>query len=58
MIRALCLLSLLSLAACGVDGEPLKPHGAMNVGIGSGGVNAGATVGVTKGPLTVGVGVF
>ncbi|WP_415404245.1 hypothetical protein [Tateyamaria sp. SN3-11] len=58
MIRALCLLSLLAVAACGVDGEPVRPEANLNVGIGSGGIHTGGTVGLSKGPLSVGVGVF
>jgi len=58
MIRAMCVLALLAVAACGADGEPVQPHGSINIGVGSGGVHAGGTVGVSRGPLSVGVGVF
>lgn len=58
MTRILCLLSLLTVAACGVDGEPLEPHGSVAIGVGSGGVHAGGTIGVSRGPLSVGVSVF
>ncbi|MEO0401180.1 MAG: hypothetical protein AAF214_02280 [Pseudomonadota bacterium] len=58
MTRAFCLLAIVALAACGVDGEPVQPTGAVSVGIGSGGINAGGTIGVRKGPLSVGVGIF
>ena len=58
MKRALCLVALLSAAACGVDGEPVRPSANLAIGVGSSGVNAGGTIGVSKGPLTVGVGVF
>ena len=58
MIRAFCLLALLAVAACGADGEPVQPSANLSIGVGSGGVHAGGTIGVTKGPLSVGVGVF
>jgi len=58
MKRALCLVALLGLTACGVDGEPERPV-STNVGIsvGSGG-HVGGTIGVSRGPLSVGVGIF
>jgi len=58
MIRVLCVLSLMALAACGADGEPVQPHGGVTIGVGSGGVHAGGTVGVSRGPLAVGVSLF
>lgn len=58
MIRVLCVVSLLGLAACGVDGEPVQPHGGVNIGVGSNGAHAGGTVGVSRGPLSVGVSLF
>jgi hypothetical protein len=58
MTRAFCLLCLIVLAGCGADGEPVHPRASIGIGIGSGGIHAGGTVGVTKGPLSVGVGVF
>lgn len=58
MTRAVCLIALLTLAACGIDGEPVRPTGDVGVNIGSGGVSAGATIGVSQGPLSVGVGIF
>lgn len=58
MKRALCLIALLGLAACGVDGEPEPPvDTSIGISIGSGG-NVGGTIGVSRGPLTVGVGIF
>jgi len=60
MIRALALLALIGLAACGADGEPVQPETSVGIGIGlnSGGIHVGGTVGVTRGPLEVGVSVF
>ncbi|WP_172839338.1 hypothetical protein [Tateyamaria omphalii] len=58
MIRSLCVLSLLFVAACGADGEPVQPTGGVTIGVGSNGVHAGGTVGVRRGPLSVGVSLF
>lgn len=58
MIRALALLSLLALAACGADGEPVQPDAAIGIGVSSDGVHAGGTVGVSRGPLSVGISIF
>ena len=58
MIRILSVLSLLALVACGADGEPVQPHAGVNIGIGASGVHAGGTVGVSRGPLSVGVSLF
>lgn len=58
MIRSLSVLALLGLAACGVDGKPIQPSADVNVGVGSGGVRTGGTIGVSQAPISVGVGVF
>ncbi|WP_299689030.1 hypothetical protein [uncultured Tateyamaria sp.] len=58
MIRAVALLSFLALAACGADGEPVQPDASIGIGIGSGGVHAGGTIGVSSGPLRIGVSLF
>ncbi|MEL6809485.1 MAG: hypothetical protein AAFO97_17065 [Pseudomonadota bacterium] len=58
MKRALCLIAMLGLAACGVDGEPEQPiDTSIGIAIGSGG-HVGGTIGVSRGPLSVGVGIF
>ena len=51
----LLTLSLLGLAACGVDGEPLKPTAGASINIGTNGVSTSAGVGVRKGPISIGV---
>ena len=56
--RTLAVLSLLALAACGADGEPVQPDASIGIGINSGGIHAGGTVGVSRGPLRVGVSFF
>ena len=58
MIRVLCVFGLLGLVACGADGEPVQPSANISIGVGSGGVHAGGSIGVSRGPLSVGVGVF
>ncbi len=57
MTRILTVLGLaLTLAACGVDGEPVRPSLNAGLGISSSGVHLGGTVGVNKGPVTVSLG--
>ena len=58
MIRAVAFIALLSLAACGADGEPVEPDATIGIGIGSDGVHAGGTIGISRGPLRVGVSLF
>ncbi|WP_294619858.1 argininosuccinate lyase [uncultured Roseovarius sp.] len=56
MIRILAVLSLAAQAACGVDGEPIRPSMNTTVGVGSGGVSAstGATWVTGRTSVTVG----
>lgn len=49
LVIALCGL----LAACGVDGEPITPTLAANVGVGSSGVSSNVGVGMNRGPVSV-----
>ena len=57
MKKLAAALALLTLAACGVDGEPVRPSMATTVGVGSGGdVYGGTSVGATLGNVTVGTG--
>ena len=46
------------LASCGADGEPVEPSANVGVSVGTSGVNAGASVGVRKGPVSINVSVF
>ncbi|MEJ5219046.1 hypothetical protein WG622_12390 [Cognatishimia sp. D5M38] len=50
------LTTLAFLAACGVDGAPLRPSANVGIGIGSNGVSLGGKASVGKGPVTVSVG--
>jgi len=58
MIRITTVIALLGLVACGVDGEPLQPSANLNVGVGTDGIYTGGTIGLSQGPISVGVGVF
>ncbi|MDW4499040.1 hypothetical protein R5H30_13675 [Sulfitobacter sp. D35] len=61
MKRSLVILVLVSLAACGVDGEPEppapRPVVAANIGVGQSGVHGNAAVGVSRGPVTLILGI-
>ena len=54
-MRKLLALSFLALAACGADGEPVRPEYNGNVTLSSSGVHAGGGVSVRKGPFSIGV---
>ncbi|NIZ12487.1 hypothetical protein [Phaeobacter sp. HF9A] len=57
MTRVLFALAVaLSLAACGVDGEPVRPSLNAGLGISNSGVHLGGALGVSKGPVSVSVG--
>ena len=58
MTRFCLALSLLALAACGVDGEPERPRVDAAIGVSNSGVHGGANVSMGRGPVTVGVGVW
>jgi hypothetical protein len=55
-MKKLVVLAAMLLAACGVDGEPVQPSGGVNVSLSPSGTSLGANLGLSKGPLTVGVG--
>lgn len=59
MIRSLACFGLCAaLAACGADGEPVRPTANLGIGVSSSGVSAGASVGVRQGPVAINVSVF
>lgn len=58
MRLALALLVVATLASCGVDGEPVRPTASATIGVGSGGVYGGAAAGISKGPVSIGIGLF
>ena len=55
-MRTILVLTLMTLAACGADGEPIRPAVNGNVTLSNSGVQAGAGVSVRQGPFTIGVG--
>ena len=55
-MRILAVLTLVALASCGADGEPITPFGNTSVSVGTGGVSTSTTVGAKSGPVTVAVG--
>ncbi|SHH62667.1 hypothetical protein [Marivita hallyeonensis] len=56
MIRASLIASLFALAACGADGDPVRPSVNSTVTVGSDGIKTSTGVTVQSGPVTVGVG--
>ena len=57
MKTVLIFLISLTLAACGVDGEPVYPSASSEVSLSNHGVSVGTRVAATQGPLTVSLGV-
>lgn len=53
---ALALLTLTTLAACGADGEPVPPTRNATITLSDSGASAHLRTGVTRGPLTVTLG--
>jgi len=50
------IILTLTLAACGADGEPIKPTAKTNVNLSSNGIGVGTNLGLRKGPFAVNVG--
>ena len=50
------LLIVVLLAACGVEGDPIRPTANLGVSLGSSGVRTTTSVGLSKGNVSVGVG--
>mgnify|MGYP006286328625 CR=1 FL=1 len=48
-------MALAILSGCGVDGEPLRPTFNAGLSVTGDGVAPGASVGVRKGPFSLGV---
>ena len=56
-MKPLALMAALALlAACGADGEPIRPTVNTSVSVGSGGVSTSTSVGVQSGPVSVRIG--
>ncbi len=56
-VTALVLTALAMLAGCGADGEPIRPTAQANVGVGSNGVTGSVGTTLTRGSVSVGLGV-
>ena len=50
------LIALFFVAACGADGEPVQPSANLAIGVGESGVSAGARLGLSKGPISIHLG--
>jgi len=49
------MFSMLFLAGCGVDGAPLRPSFNAGLSVGASGMAPNASVGLRKGPVSLGV---
>ena len=56
LLKVLTIPALLALAACGADGDPVRPSASVGVGFGSGDADVGAAVGLSSGNVSLGVG--
>ncbi|MGC3939130.1 hypothetical protein ACOTTU_15110 [Roseobacter sp. EG26] len=56
MIRLATVMMVLTLAACGADGEPIAPRVNGGVTIDQNGIYPSASVGLSKGPLSLWLG--
>ena len=50
------LIALLGLAACGADGEPVRPTAQSQITLSSSGTYVQTNLGVTRGPVSVSLG--
>ncbi len=55
---AIALATLVALANCGADGEPVQPNLNATVSVTPSGVNSAAGIDLRKGPLTLNLGIF
>ncbi|MBU2994183.1 hypothetical protein Q4555_07600 [Octadecabacter sp. 1_MG-2023] len=49
------ILTAVTLAACGADGEPVRPTANAGVSIGPNGITPNASIGATNGTFNVGL---
>jgi hypothetical protein len=52
-MKRIIFLTVLVLAGCGADGEPVTPSLNAGVGVGSGGVHTFGSVGLHTGPVSL-----
>ena len=50
------ILAMTALAACGANGEPLRPTSSTNLTVGTNGASIGTNFGVTNGAVSLNVG--
>ena len=56
-MRILAILGLIALAACGADGDPLRPSTSLGLAVDSDGdLDLGGSFGITDGTFSLGVG--
>ena len=55
-MRTIALLSLIALAACGADGDPIRPEVKQTISVSNDGIDTRTGVTLRRGPVSVGVG--
>lgn len=55
-MKWLAIIALMGLAACGADGEPMRPTGAVEMSAGSHGIATNTRIGATNGRVSMGIG--
>ncbi|HKL05329.1 MAG TPA: argininosuccinate lyase [Roseovarius sp.] len=56
-VTMLALTAMVALAGCGADGEPIRPTAQAKVGVGSNGVTGSVGTTLTRGNVSVGLGI-
>ncbi len=56
-VTMLALTAMVALAGCGADGEPIRPTTQAKVGVGSNGVTGSVGTTLTRGNVSVGLGI-
>lgn len=56
-VTVLALTAMVALAGCGADGEPIRPTAQANVGVGAHGVSGSVGTTLTRGNVSVGLGI-
>lgn len=55
-MKTILFLAVAALAACGVDGEPMRPQASGTVSLGNDGLRSSGALSATNGTFTIGVG--
>ena len=56
MSKVFVVLALIAVAACGADGDPLRPTAGIGIGVGTNGVTTSAQVGAQNSNVSIGIG--